>query len=242
MSQTVTALLQLRELILGGELSPGQRLSELAVVERLGVSRTPVRAALARLQEEGLVEAIASGGYAVRAFSEQEVNEAIELRGVLEGLAARLAAEKGAPQERLNELKACLARIEELVDASELSPVDFELYVELNEVFHAGLIALADSPVVAQQVARAAALPFASPSGFVMAQAVRPEAHHILRIAQDQHRCVLEAIENREGARAEAIMREHARLARRNLDLALRDQHALRQVRGAALIERRQTA
>jgi GntR family transcriptional regulator of vanillate catabolism len=61
-------------------------------------------------------------------------------------------------------------------------------------------------------------------------------------IAQDQHRCVLEAIENREGARAEAIMREHARLARRNLDLALRDQHALRQVRGAALIERRQTA
>jgi GntR family transcriptional regulator of vanillate catabolism len=53
---------------------------------------------------------------------------------------------------------------------------------------------------------------------------------------------VLEAIENREGARAEAIMREHARLARRNLDLALRDQHALRQVRGAALIERRQTA
>lgn len=242
MSQTVTALLQLRELILGGELLPGQRLSELAVVERLGVSRTPVRAALARLEEEGLVEAIPSGGYAVRAFSEQEVNEAIELRGVLEGLAVRLAAEKGAPPESLAALKACLARIEILVGASKLSQVDFELYVELNEVFHAGLIALADSPVVAQQVARAAALPFASPSGFVMAQAVRPEAHHILRIAQDQHRCVLEAIENREGARAEAIMREHARLARRNLDLALRDQHALRQVRGAALIERRQTA
>jgi GntR family transcriptional regulator of vanillate catabolism len=241
-SQTVTALLQLRELILGGELSPGQRLSELAVVERLGVSRTPVRAALARLQEEGLVEAIPSGGYAVRAFSEQEVNEAIELRGVLEGLAARLAAEKGASPQRLTELKACLARIDILVSAPELSQADFELYVELNEVFHAGLIALADSPLMTQQVARAAALPFASPSGFVMAQAVRPEARHILTLAQDQHRCVLEAIENREGSRAEAIMREHARLARRNLELALSDQHALRQVRGAALIERRQTA
>ena len=242
MSQTVVALLQLRELILGGELSPGQRLSELAVVERLGVSRTPVRAALARLQEEGLVEAIPSGGYAVRAFSEQEVNEAIELRGVLEGLAARLAAEKGADAQALAALKTCLAQIDGLVAAPELSQADFERYVELNEVFHEGLIALADSPLVAQQVARAAALPFASPSGFVMAQAVRPEARHILTIAQDQHRCVLEAIENREGARAEAIMREHARLARRNLDLALRDQHALRQVRGAALIERRQTA
>uniref|UniRef100_B0SXU5 Transcriptional regulator, GntR family n=1 Tax=Caulobacter sp. (strain K31) TaxID=366602 RepID=B0SXU5_CAUSK len=242
MSQTVTALLRLRELILGGELSPGQRLSELAVVERLGVSRTPVRAALARLQEEGLVEALAFGGYAVRAFSEQEVNEAIELRGVLEGLAARLAAEKGVSPERLAGLKACLARIDLLVAAPSLSQADFELYVELNEVFHADLIALADSPLVTQQVARAAALPFASPSGFVMAQAERPEARHILTLAQDQHRCVLEAIENREGARAEAIMREHARLARRNLELALRDQNALRQVRGAALIERRGVA
>lgn len=242
MSQTITALLRLRELILDGDLSPGQRLSELAVVERLGVSRTPVRAALARLQEEGLVEALTSGGYAVRAFSEQEVNEAIELRGVLEGLAARLAAEKGASPERLASLKTCLERIDLLVAAPTLSQADFELYVELNEIFHAGLIALADSPLVTQQVARAAALPFASPSGFVMAQAERPEARHILALAQDQHRCVLEAIENREGARAEAIMREHARLARRNLQLALGDQNALRQVRGAALIAGRGAA
>jgi GntR family transcriptional regulator of vanillate catabolism len=79
-SQTVSALLQLRDLILSGELAPGQRLQELAIVDRLGVSRTPVRAALVRLEEEGLVEAIPSGGYAVRAFSEQEVDEAIEKR------------------------------------------------------------------------------------------------------------------------------------------------------------------
>lgn len=242
MSQTVNALLRLRELILSGELPPGQRLSELAVVDRLGVSRTPVRAALARLEEEGLVEALTFGGYAVRAFSEQEVNEAIELRGVLEGLAARLAAEKGAPPERLAEMKAWLAEIEVLVGAASLSQADFERYVELNERFHAGLIALAESPLLAQQIARALALPFASPSGFVMAQAVQPQARHILTIAQDQHRCVLEAIENREGARAEAIMREHARLARRNLELALHDQEALRHVRGATLIEPRQIA
>jgi GntR family transcriptional regulator of vanillate catabolism len=69
-----------------------------------------------------------------------------------------------------------------------------------------------------------------------MVQAIQPQAHHILTIAQDQHRCVVEAIENREGARAEAIMREHARLARRNLELAMHDQDALRQVRGAILI------
>ncbi len=236
MSQTVSALLQLRDLILSGELAPGQRLQELAIVDRLGVSRTPVRAALVRLEEEGLVEAIPSGGYAVRAFSEQEVNEAIELRGVLEGLAARFAAEKGVTSERLAPLKACLAEIDAVIGAAELRPSDFERYVELNERFHHALTALADSPSLAQQIARAYALPFASPSGFVMVQAVQPQARHILTIAQDQHRCVVDAIENREGARAEAIMREHARLARRHLELAMHDQEALRQVRGAALI------
>jgi GntR family transcriptional regulator of vanillate catabolism len=239
MSQTVTALLKLRELILSGDLPAGQRLSELSVVERLKVSRTPVRAALARLEEEGLVEALPFGGYAVRAFTAAEVDESIELRGVLEGLVARLAAEKGTEPLKLVELKAVLDEIDRIIAAPIVGPAGFARYVELNEAFHAGLVALADSPPVAHQLARAMALPFASPSGFVMAQAVRPEARTILVVAQDQHRSVLDAIERREGARAEAIMREHARLARRNLDLALQDQEALRQVRGAALIERR---
>jgi GntR family transcriptional regulator of vanillate catabolism len=239
MSQTVTALLRLRELILSGELPAGQRLSELSVVERLKVSRTPVRAALARLEEEGLVEALAFGGYAVRAFSAAEVDEAIELRGVLEGLVARLAAEKGADPARLAALKAVLDRVDDIIAAPAVGPDGFARYVELNEQFHAGLVELAQSPPIAHQLSRAMALPFASPSGFVMAQALRPEARTILLVAQDQHRSVLDAIERREGARAEAIMREHARLARRNLDLALQDQEALRRVRGAALIERR---
>jgi len=91
-SQTLKALLDLRELVLRGELRPGERVSELQMVERLGVSRTPVRTALVRLQDEGLLEAIPSGGFAVKAFTEREVLEAIEIRGTLEGLAARLAA------------------------------------------------------------------------------------------------------------------------------------------------------
>ena len=74
-----------------------------------------------------------------------------------------------------------------------------------------------------RQIDRASALPFASPSGLVMAQSALPEAQHILIIAQDHHRIVIDAIENREGARAEAVMREHARLAVRNLRLALRN-------------------
>ena len=65
-SQTVRAELRLREMILAADLAPGERIVELALVDKLGVSRTPIRAALLRLSQEGLLEPLASGGYAVR--------------------------------------------------------------------------------------------------------------------------------------------------------------------------------
>ena len=94
-SQTARTQLQLRELIVGGELKPGQRIAELTLVERLGASRTPIRMALVRLQEEGLLDALPNGGFIVKDFSEADIRDAIEVRGTLEGLAARLAAERG---------------------------------------------------------------------------------------------------------------------------------------------------
>lgn len=234
-SQSVKALLALREWILGGALEPGERLSELVVVERLGVSRTPVRAALLRLEEEGLLEAIPSGGYAVRAFTDADIFDAIETRGTLEGLAARLAAERGPSPGALAPLKACLTELDALVLA-DADDDTFSRYVELNERFHQLLIGLAGSRVVARQIERAVALPFASPSAFVKVQAVLPESRLILQIAQEQHRGVVEAIERREGARAEALMREHSRVAHRNLLLALQSQPTRRLLPGAALI------
>src|SRR5215207_9872674 len=96
-SAQVRAQLQLREMILAGELPGGARIAELSIVEKLGFSRTPIRAALMRLEQEGLLESLPNGGYAVRTFSERDVSEAIELRGTVEGLSARLAAERGAP-------------------------------------------------------------------------------------------------------------------------------------------------
>lgn len=241
-SQTVKTLLRLRDLVLTGALQPGQRISELAIVERLSVSRTPVRAALARLQEEGLVEQIPSGGYAVRAFSESDVIDAIELRGTLEGLAARFAAERGVGPEGLATLKESIAEIDDVVDRASVTDEGFSSYVRANERFHAILVDLAGSPTLARQIERAVALPFASPSAFVMAQSAVPEVRTILTVAQEQHRAVVEAIEGREGARAEAIMREHARVAFRNLQLALRDQQAWGLIPGASLVRLKRSA
>ena len=220
-SQTVKAQLRLREMVLAGELPGGARIAEVAISEQLGVSRTPVRSALLRLEQEGLLESLPNGGYAVRMFSERDVSDSIELRGTLEGLSARLAAERGAPPVVLREARACLHRIDELLREPSLDDAAFARYVTFNGQFHALLAELSGSTVIAQQLERITNLPFASPSGFVVVQANSPAARDMLLIAQDQHRQVLDAIESREGSRAEALLREHSRLAQRNLREAL---------------------
>ncbi len=234
-SQTVSALLRLRDLILSGEIKAGERTSELVLVERLGVSRTPIRAALARLEQEGLLQALATGGFVVNAFNERDIHAAIEIRGTLEGLAARLAAERGVPPADMYDLAHCLAELDRLVEGA-VTVDNFSAYVELNEQFHRTIVDLADSAVLSRQIARAISLPFASASAFVMVQAQLPEAHTMFTVAQDHHRCIVRAIEAREGQRAEALMREHARLARRNLELALRNQQTRGLVPGSNLI------
>lgn len=219
--QSVRAQLRLREMILAGELAGGLRIAELALVERLGVSRTPIRAALQRLEQEGLLQRLAGGGYAVRTFSETDVSDAIALRGTLEGLAARLAAERGVPADVLAEAHTCLADIDATLAPPTLDDEGFGRYVALNAHFHVLLGRMVGSDVVLRELDRVKGLPFASPSAFVMVQTHSAQARDLLVVAQDQHRQLLDAIEHREGARAEAIMREHSRLAQRKLREAL---------------------
>src|SRR5690348_7071066 len=89
-TQTGRTLLTLRQMLFRGEFRPGERLSELPLVARLRVSRTPLRLALERLAQEGLLEPSPSGGFVVREFTVTDIWDAIELRGVLEGTGARL--------------------------------------------------------------------------------------------------------------------------------------------------------
>jgi GntR family transcriptional regulator, vanillate catabolism transcriptional regulator len=238
-SQTVRAQLRLRELVLGGELEPGKRIAELALVARIGVSRTPIRMALLQLHQEGLLDVLPAGGYTVKAFTENDVHDAIELRGMLEGLAARLAAERGVGGGLLAEAADSLARIDELLAQPELSEQSFATYVEQNGRLHAALAEMAGSELVQRQIQRACTLPFASPNAFVLQRATGPRARDVLVVAQDQHRGLLEAIRRREGSRAEAIAREHARIAQHNLGEVLQSQHALGHLPGAGLIRRR---
>jgi GntR family transcriptional regulator, vanillate catabolism transcriptional regulator len=233
-SQTTRALLSLRELLLSGEFPPGTRMSELPLVERLGVSRTPLRLALSTLQHEGLLENLEGGGYAVREFTRSEIHDAIELRGILEGTAARFAAERGASAEQLARMRRLSAEMDPLVHRSDVD--SFWSYVECNRAFHALLLEAAASPVLERELERIVALPFASPSALVQGQAELPESREILVIAQEHHRGLIEAIERRQAARAEALAREHARVALRNLEIVLDNRDVLERIPGASLI------
>lgn len=235
-SQSFKALLGLRNLVLSGSFEPGERLSEVALAERLDISRTPLRAALARLEQEGLLEHIPSGGYMVRGFTIDEVFDAIELRGVLEGTAARLAAERGVEPEKMLEIKSLVTQLDEVVVDGPQS-VDFDRYVELNAKFHLALAALAGSEVLRREVERAMQLPFASPSAFLEQQASVPEFRPSFMGGQHQHKMIVDAIEMREGTRAESLTREHARLARRNLAFVIEgDGKLMRRVPALAMV------
>jgi GntR family transcriptional regulator, vanillate catabolism transcriptional regulator len=234
-SQTTKATLGLRELIFAGELAPDERVPEFGLADRLGVSRTPLRLALATLAHEGLLRALAGGGFVVCSFSLEDVDDAIELRGVLEGTAARFAAERlGSPTE-LTDLFAVTEQLDAVV--GEPTPV-LERFVELNDEYHQALVVLAKSDAVARAIANAVALPFASPSALLASQATLAREREVLVVAQHQHRMLLEAVGAGHGSRAEGIAREHARLAKLNLELVLESEPALERLPGAPLLRR----
>jgi GntR family transcriptional regulator, vanillate catabolism transcriptional regulator len=238
-SQTGRTLLNLREMLLRGEFKPGERLSELPLVARLNVSRTPIRLALDRLANEGLLESWPTGGFVVRAFTFADVYDAIELRGVLEGTAARLAAERLEDRSELAGLCSIQEELSRVIPpAAELPPTidSFARYLDLNASFHATLVDLAKSPMLRRTLDRVQSLPFASPSATVFARLKLPQAKELLALAEDQHNAIISAIQDRQGNRAETLAREHAGLALRNLEAAMADKEALLHVPGASLI------
>src|SRR5262245_33316817 len=219
-SQKGRALLVLREMLLRGDFQPGERLSELSLVARLRVSRTPIRLALERLAHEGLVEASASGGFVARAFTLEDVFDAIEVRGVLEGTLARLAAERLTDGSEIETLR----RYHEQMTAIRGLTLDtLNQFLELNDAFHAELMSLAKSPMLAWTLERVTSLPFGAPGSLVFTRSQLPNALSIMKIGHDQHHAIVDAIRNRQGARAVGVAGEHARLSRRTIEMALKD-------------------
>jgi GntR family transcriptional regulator of vanillate catabolism len=236
-TQTARATLVLREMIIDGHFRPGERIKEIPLAMKLNVSRIPLRLALERLGHEGLLEIRPTRGFVVQRFSTTDIYDAIELRGVLEGAAARLAAERLHDSRDLGPLLEANRELEALLRTGRLSLDKFTSYIELNARFHAALIDLSRSMILRRALKQACALPFASPSAFLLKQHISTASKDLFMIALDQHHGIADAIANREGMRADLLAREHARLARRNLDTALQDRELLKVVRGSKLIQ-----
>lgn len=211
----VTGLL--RERILSGAFEPGERLMEVPLAELLGTSRTPVRLALSVLQQERLV--VAAGprrGFLVNSFTLEEVFQAIEARGTLEGMAARIAAERGLPADAATRLRACVQEGDALL-AQDISAEGWgEARIANNAAFHAALVDAARHRAIAIALEPLNRIPLTAPTAMVLRTRDRAADLHRLRRAHDDHKDILAAIEAGQGSRAEMLVREHALLNIRN--------------------------
>ena len=207
-ASSVVALL--RKMIISGDYAAGARLAEIPVSEALGVSRTPVRLAFRTLEEEGLLEKTGKRCLVVRAISQADVQCAIEVRGALEGLAARRLAERGLAAEQRATLQACVAQGALLLSNGYLREDDIGAWSQLNQRFHQTIVEGTDSRVIADAIARNDHLPFASASSISIDRDALPNEYEKLLLAQSHHALVLDALERGESARVEMLMREHA--------------------------------
>jgi len=214
------AIVRIREMILRGELAPGQRVAEAPLALMLGFSRTPIRQALPLLAQEGLLAEHETRGFVVRSFTAADVLDAIEVRSALEGVAARRVAEHGASKSFLRALRDCLEDGDGILNGRSVQEQDEARYAEMNQQFHALILNEAGSPILTEAIGRNNRVPFAGPQALAFDRGNLELMYDQLRYAHHQHHRLVEAIEAGHGARAEALMREHAHVVEESINLA----------------------
>ncbi|GAA2437934.1 GntR family transcriptional regulator [Actinomadura vinacea] len=199
----------IRNMIVDGSLPPGSLLLETVLSKRLGVSRTPVREALARLAQEGLINREVRG-YVVKRRTPEEILEIYEVRIVLESACAARAAEHASPYD--------LARLEHLT-AEAGTCTDYETHLRLNTEWHAGLRAAAHNETMTRLLDELS----------VLQQIYNPQMHvrkpAELGEGQAQHVRIIEAIRRGDAETARAAMTEHLSRVRDLRVAAFLDNH-----------------
>jgi DNA-binding GntR family transcriptional regulator len=197
---------EIRRRIIAGEIPPGVMLSELALTEEFGVSRTPVREAFKQLQTEGLVEIRPRVGTFVTTPSRREITALVQMKELLEGAAARLLAHRGRVHE-IDRLEENLRQADEAVARDDRAH-----YAELVEEFHDLLIVGADNTKLeAHYRTLMNQLAYARLVHTSLSQPGRPPQ------SDREHHHVLDLIIAKDGDSAERVMREHVRASRRAL-------------------------
>lgn len=194
---------QLREMLLTGKLLPGTRLQEVALADIFGVSRTPLRAALTVLREEGLLTYQPNRGYEVRRIVVEDILESYDVRGTLEGMACRMCAERGIDEDARRRLLACIDKGDAISNSKLPNDDAFLQWRKVNAEFHDIILASAGNNCLREVTERTMRFPFVSQW---VGRWSDPRRY---RMPQQGHRAVYDSIVKREAARAEALMREH---------------------------------
>jgi DNA-binding GntR family transcriptional regulator len=202
----------LREAIVSGRFHPNERLVEATIAQRIGAGRTAVRSALVRLDQEGLVKLEHNRGARVRLITDREALEIEEVRGALEGMLARRAAER-IKAEGLRALHKAMVQMRERVEAGDAIG-----YSELNATFHQLIWSAADHPTASNLV------------GSLKSQGIRFQYQTALRPGRAQrslneHEAIFAALKAHDGDAAEAAMRAHLAEVLDTLRWAIETQH-----------------
>ena len=187
---------RLYQAILRGEFQPNERLIEMDLAQLYNVGRAAIRTALARLEQDGLVEREPNRGARVRAISEEEAVETLEARAVLEGLAARYAA-RNVTDADIDDLRAIVGEMEARLAEGDLLGIS-----EGNTRLHSRLLQIANNKTVARLIERLHAQHIRSQFRLILVPGRPPRS-----VAE--HRAIVEAVASRDPDAAEAAMRYH---------------------------------
>jgi DNA-binding GntR family transcriptional regulator len=186
----------LRQAIVGGAIAPGTRLVESQIADAQGISRTPVREAIHKLERERFIERLPRGGFSVLSLSRQDIVETFGIRSVLEGYAARLAA--------LNYQSDDLKPLEEKIDEFEslLKRRQLKDLPDLNTRFHDLLYTLSRSP-------RLIGMIYVLRDQIYRYRQIILKNERLARISNEDHRLMLEYIRKQDAEGVERLVREH---------------------------------
>jgi GntR family transcriptional regulator of vanillate catabolism len=202
-NRSLSVMDRVREAILGGAVSAGERLNEVQLSKTLSVSRTPVRAALQALAGEGLLDYAPNRGFTVREFPLPAIVDAYDIRAALEGVAVRFAAERGLPAKEREIIERALAAGDKLLERGSFEAGDLTIYRDINGDFHDALLAAAGNRMLSEMIRICHHVPVSSTRNIVVFE------YHDVRRRHDDHHRIFEAVVAREPWRAEMLMREH---------------------------------
>ena len=204
-----------RDIVLG-RYSEELRLSEAQLCETHSVSRTPVRLALRMLEHEGLIRRSEGRGYYVNTPKVADILQAVQVRGHLESLAARLMAGSAGRHNMMPSLEAAIDEIDRLIDAGKMDAASLRLMQQQNAVFHKTILDGCGNNFVDFTCSRISHLPMLEVGSMVFDREVLSTQDGIerslfrLKLGNSQHKVIFEAIQAGDAVRAEGVMREHS--------------------------------